>query len=160
MAWVVQLKTYFKYICRCGRIYNRNLPSNFDVNLQKIFAFDEVPLFHYVLHGQYNMSNDYWFDLYMSYVEQLLNTAPAGGPEFYGNLDTDNFEWISGNRLAKPVGVAYDEYVNEGKEYFGEEPGLDYMLLYNLFLISYFEVYNWDRYINDDFPINYNYMII
>ena len=146
------LFTYF-----CGHVYNKYLPSNLDVNLQKSFAFDDVPLFHYVLHGQYNMSNDYWFDYYMSYVEQLLNTAPTDGPEFYGNLDINNFEWISGNRLAKPVGIAYNEYVNEGIEYFSEEPGLDYMLLHNLYLISYYQRFNLTRNITEDFPIIYNY---
>ncbi len=80
--------------------------------------------------------------VYMSYVEQLLNTAPSEGPEFYGNLTSNNFEWISGNRLAKPLGKAYSEYIDDGKEYFSEEPGLDYMLLYNLYLISYYQRFN------------------
>lgn len=85
-----------------------------------------LSLLHQVLHGGVNYIDD-------SRYTDLLNTAPCTGPYNYGNGHWDSYEWSSTNRLMYPDRRASNDL--EPIDFPGEYPGLDYMLLHNLYYI-------------------------
>lgn len=77
--------------------------------------------------GAYSVTNT----TEQAYYENLLNLAPAEGP--YTNGGTDYvLEWSSTNRLVWPESRGGSNPAHKG-----QFPGLDYMLLYNLYQMVY-----------------------
>jgi hypothetical protein len=143
------------WISRCASYYNYQFASN--ENDIKTFAYEHLPLLKVLLHN--DSPNMVFFDYYMSFIENILDLAPASqyGPcryiydfdndQIFSGNDYDTREWATANRLWKPIGVSiFDE------EPAGEYNGLDYMLLHNLYWLAYDYLYSDPKNITEDFP--------
>jgi len=95
----------------------------------KILRYEHFPLLNAVLN-----ENDPVLIADTLY-ERLLNTAPANGPYNYGYpANSTHFEWSTGNRFSHPERRGYNS--SSGGSFFpGEYNGLDYMLIFNLFVL-------------------------
>lgn len=130
------------YWCyRCAKSYNQKLPTDYQT-----FAYPHFPLMFLTLHNTHIDTHNYFYHLYMSYIELRLNQAPAEGP-WRSLFDINNDEiidkndhpepfWSAGKRLVKPTGKDYVINPNDPATMPWEYNGLDYMLLYNLFELT------------------------
>lgn len=136
-----------KNIFDLGWGYNQFVPNK-TLDIDK-FCFEHIPLLYYVLHG--DKTDHPAFDFYFSYIEELLNFATISNLQYYGEPDHSS-EWL-GNFLRTPV----SQFLAKGNiEYlYGEYNGLSFMLLHNLFLLTYLDYYNENRQINYNFPYEY-----
>jgi hypothetical protein len=105
--------------------------------------FHHIPLLYDVLHNQMTSSNNQPKSFYMN----LLTMAPPLGP-WSDPTDADNSapEWSSANRLFLAGGRnqgAVNAQGDPDPEYRGYFPGLDYMLYYNLYHMTW----------SDDLPV-------
>jgi hypothetical protein len=136
-----------KNIYDLGWGYNQFVPNK-TLDIDK-FCFEHIPLLYYILHG--DKTNHPAFDFYFSYVEELLNFATTSNLQYYGEPNHSS-EWL-GNFLRTPVSefLAKDNI----EALYGEYNGLSFMLLHNLFLLTYLDYFNEDRLVEYDFPYEY-----
>ncbi len=112
-------------------IYKRNNPIYYG-------PYDHSPLLYLVLHGKdnpnLNIKGSALYNSEKNYYLDLLNNAPRCGPykilDNNENLIYGSVDWSSSSRLVWP------ENLGENKD-LGEYAGLDYMLLYNLYHLTY-----------------------
>jgi hypothetical protein len=120
-----------------------------------------IPLIRQLLHGGVNFVPS-------SIYENLLNIAPTCGPYNYGNCNYTEYEWSSSNRWRSPEdrgqgcpGAGNPECADPLTEP-ADYPGIDYMMLFNMYCLAQGSNYmpnyiNYmDRIINNDFPITIN----
>ncbi|MCX6259135.1 MAG: hypothetical protein NTW49_14725 [Bacteroidia bacterium] len=91
--------------------------------------YEHFALISYILYGgdKQCMMNE------KNFYQHLLDIAPASGPENFGPGSGYVYEWSSISRLVWPERCGN----NTGENQYGEYNGLDYMLLYNLYMIVY-----------------------
>ncbi len=65
-----------------------------------------------------------------SFYENLLNAAPANGPYKFSTTDFAAYNWSAPNSLRSPLKRGSNDPT------YGEYYGVDYMLLYNLYLLA------------------------
>lgn len=102
-----------------------------------LFDYEYTPLIHQVIHNGGNIF------IPNSFYENLLHSAPCGGPHNYGHGDFCTEEWSSQDRLEMPeerwingiyhIGAAPDTTFSG---VYGEYSGLDYMFYYNLYQMA------------------------
>lgn len=160
IAGIDYAASYFdlrSWLDQCANHWNSSLTGE-----KKELIFEHLPLMYLLLHdvdvfGTGMLTELYSFD-YFSKIENLLNIAPPEGPwrfiyDIDGNgiFDPDDnpgMEWSVNNRLASPIGKNYFEATEVG-----EFNGLDYMLLHNLYLLTYYSQADRDDFFIIGFPI-------
>jgi hypothetical protein len=98
-------------------------------NATTIFKYEHLPLLWAVVnHNNTNISS-----VDKTYIEGLLNEAPACGPNKTDNgfVTYRNFNWSTASRLVWPEHLG-----GRNTESLGEFNGLDYMLLHNLYWLA------------------------
>lgn len=131
--------------------YNKNISGNpLDI---KYFTLEHLPMIHFLLHNE-PMTNNLWH-YYFSHVEQLLDEAPAGGPYCDFFPPTNRFAWTAPNTFDRPIGQFISESGND--RLIGQYNGLDYMLLFNLYMLTYQSGFNDPININYSIPTLYSY---
>jgi hypothetical protein len=159
LDWSESFESLTYWLYKIARYYNTHLGGDYSR-----FTFVHFPLMYIVLHD-INISDDnYYFDYYMSYIERLLDMASVDGPSVglydinndgtIGDYDYSSEFWgTAGKRLVKPVGMDLpDNYQSKHWEY----NGIDYMLLYNLYLLGLYSQDSNSLNITENFPTRYN----
>ncbi len=113
---------------------------NYTGNIDWDQPYEHFPLIYLILHGSEHIglntvgSSEYNTD--KSKYFKLLNDAPACGPykikDSNGNLTWGSYYWSSPSRLVWPEGIGNKDSTN-----LGEYAGLDYMMLFNLFYLTF-----------------------
>ncbi len=105
----------------------KNIPGKF---YKRSHAFS--PYHWYLIPLLYGCLNDSWpvnFD--WKFYESLLQAAPTEGPHFFTEDGYANQQWSSTSLIIHPRRTTHDV-----PHFPGSYNGLDYMLLYNLFMIG------------------------
>lgn len=133
----IPMHTYNLYGGRLlGTIANFRGSDTVDVTFNNDFYF--MGLLHYVLHG--NSGTKAKLDNKMSFFQNQLNTAPAEWPYNFGGSDRPaSNDRTSQNLLRNPEdrGTIPTNDPNQMRQRVGEYHGVDYLLLHNLFLLTY-----------------------
>ncbi|MCI0501818.1 MAG: hypothetical protein L0Y61_08780, partial [Epsilonproteobacteria bacterium] len=101
-------------------------------------VYDFMGMLQYILHNdsvtKQKLNNK------KTFFQSQLNTAPESGPYNFGGDDrSSSLDWTSQNLLRDPEerGVIPTSNTNLMWQKVGEYNGLDYMLLHNLYLLTY-----------------------
>jgi hypothetical protein len=97
------------------------LHPKFMLNTQ-LYDLEWTPLLRQMFHGGINTVSD------NTYIN-LLNSAPCIGPYNFGPSNRAPYDWNTTHRLLSP----YKRNDGGNVAYHGEFPGLDYMLLHNMY---------------------------
>ncbi|MEJ5265989.1 MAG: hypothetical protein WHT29_11795 [Bacteroidales bacterium] len=104
--------------------------------------YEHFPLIYTILHGRSSKFDDYYQTQFERY-EDLLNSAPTCGTYNFGknNIPSRPSNWSVSNRLVWPEKIDKDDEL-------GYYNGIDYMLLHNLFWLTYIVPETVDSYNN------------
>ena len=136
-------------------IYDFLINNRDDNPFNPVRPYEHFPLIYEILHGplgNYDPTSQSEWNYYLN----LLNSAPDCGTYNFGQTNYDGlpirpFEWSSDNRLVWPENLGKDNNL-DGSSKTEYRNGIDFMLLHNLFWLTYIQKSLYNYYNYSSFP--------